>query len=43
MTAQAADVAVTRADMRRAVLVHAFAASVTNTIILALAVNVAAG
>lgn len=43
MTAQAADVAVTRTDMRRAVLVHAVAAFVTNTTILALAVNVAAG
>ena len=43
MTAQVADVAVTRTQMRRAVLVHACAAFVTNTIILALAVNIAAG
>ncbi len=43
MTAQVADVSITRTDMRRAVLVHACAAFVTNTVILALAVNIAAG
>jgi uncharacterized membrane protein len=43
IAAQVADVAVTRTQMRRAVLVHAVAAFVTNTIILALAVNIAAG
>ncbi|MGQ0563781.1 MAG: DUF1345 domain-containing protein [Gemmobacter sp.] len=43
MTAQVADVAITRTEMRRAVLVHSVAGFVTNTFVLALAVNIAAG
>ncbi len=43
MTAQVSDVTVTSSRMRRAVLVHGIAAFTTNTVILALAVNAAAG
>jgi uncharacterized membrane protein len=43
MTAQVSDVVVTSPVLRRAVLVHGIAAFATNTVILALAVNAAAG
>lgn len=43
MSAQTSDVTVTRSELRGAVLVHSIAAFVTNTVILALAVNAAAG
>lgn len=43
MTAQVSDVVVTSPVLRRAVLVHGVAAFATNTVILALAVNAAAG
>ncbi|HEY3147090.1 MAG TPA: DUF1345 domain-containing protein, partial [Dongiaceae bacterium] len=41
MTAQVSDVAVERADLRRLVLFHGVASFFYNTVLLALAVNVA--